>query len=409
MMENIQSEKNSIKVDTTSNYQYQITKDRFDKKAAEIVFTIKVLMGYPVNENSGLSSFYKWYANSGLLDYAMNNVGEPFTPSHFAANTLDIEKDVINYFGNLFEFPHNNLWGLISTGGTDGNHHGIYFGKKILLAKTGKMPVAYVSQEAHYSNRRLADLQNMRVKLIECDEMGRMKPEALAKALEPENPALIVYALGTTFKGAIDDIQTLDKVIADKGIKNVYRHVDAALFGGYLPFTNLRHLISQKNLHYDSVAVSGHKFFGIDEPCGVFICTKDIYDAQKADKIPYLEASMPMISCSRSSLAPMKLYWLLQTRGWYAYAREISICLANAKFLYEELRKMNYPAWLGYASNTVFFKKPSDALIHKYTLATEYDERLGGDLAHIIVMQHVKQPLLEQFIEDLQHETNSDC
>ncbi|MBQ0067741.1 MAG: aminotransferase class V-fold PLP-dependent enzyme [Phascolarctobacterium sp.] len=400
-------ERNSLNVDTTTDYQHHIIKERYDKQADDIIAVMKTFMGYPVNENSGLSSFYKWYADSGLLDYSMNNAGDPFGPSHLHIDTLELEKEIITHFGKFFDFPEDNLWGLMGTGGTDGNHHGIYFGKKILLAKTGKWPVAYVSKEAHYSNRRLADLQGMRVKLIECDKMGRMDPKALDKALEPEYPVLIVYALGTTFKGAIDDIQILDKVIADKGIKDVYRHVDAALFGGYLPFTNLKHLISQKKLHYDSIAFSGHKFFGIDEPCGVFLCTKDTYDAQKADKIPYLEASMPMISCSRNALTPMKLYWLLQTRGWYAYAREIMVCLENAKFLYNELCKMQWPAWLGYASNTVFFKKPSDELIHKYTLATEYDERLGGDLAHIIVMQHVKQPLLEQFVEELQKEIDA--
>ena len=37
----------------------------------------------------------------------------------------------------------------------------------------------------------------------------------------------------------------------------------------------------------------------------------------------------------------------------------------------------------------------------KYDLAPDYDERLGGDLAHIVVMQHVTKERLQGFMDDL--------
>ena len=52
-------------------------------------------------------------------------------------------------------------------------------------------------------------------------------------------------------------------------------------------------------------------------------------------------------------------------------------------------------------SNTVYFHRPSDLVMTKYDLAPDYDERLGGDLAHIVVMQHVGRELLEAFVDDL--------
>ena len=37
----------------------------------------------------------------------------------------------------------------------------------------------------------------------------------------------------------------------------------------------------------------------------------------------------------------------------------------------------------------------------KYALAPDADERLGGELAHIVVMQHVNKDHLQLFLDDL--------
>ena len=52
-------------------------------------------------------------------------------------------------------------------------------------------------------------------------------------------------------------------------------------------------------------------------------------------------------------------------------------------------------------SNTIYFKRPPEAIMKKYDLAPDYDDRLGGDLAHIIVMQHVTKERMQNFLNDL--------
>lgn len=37
----------------------------------------------------------------------------------------------------------------------------------------------------------------------------------------------------------------------------------------------------------------------------------------------------------------------------------------------------------------------------KYDLAPDHDDRLGGDLAHIVVMQHATKERLQNFLDDL--------
>lgn len=233
--------------------------------------------GYPASQESNLASFYEWYLASGMDLVNLNNAGDPMTDDPSTLSTQKFERQVIEFFAPLYDFQLDNVWGIVTHSGTDGNNHGIYSGVNYLRNKTGMEPVLYVSDEAHYSNMRLAHLQNIEMYLVASDSMGRMIPDSLEAVLVTSRPALMVYAMGSTFKGAIDDQKALNAVLASHPeIPVVYRQVDAALFGGYLPFTPYRELVSRAKMEYESISVSGHKFFGLDSPSGLFICTREV-------------------------------------------------------------------------------------------------------------------------------------
>lgn len=374
---------------------------RLDTFAADMVTRKLKEFGYPVNQKSQLISFYKWFAGSGLNLAMVNNAGDPFDVSTHLLNSLEFEREVIEYLAPLYGFDENNLWGIITFSGTDGNNHGIYFGAKYLENKTKQKPVVYVSDAAHYSSRRLADLQNLELALIPSDVHGRMIPEALEKALIPNRPALMVYAMGTTFKGGVDDREALDAVLAKHPSIPVYRHIDAALFGGYLPYTKYKGITDKRVHPFDSIAVSGHKFFGLDEPAGFFLTTKEILKNQSPYEVSYLNSSMPMINCSRSAVSPLKFWWIFQHTSKAEFCQQAENMLENANWLKEAFDDMGWPAWLEPMSNTVYFKRPPESVVEKYGLAPDYDERLGGALSHIVVMQHVTRDRLQGFIDDL--------
>lgn len=358
-------------------------------------------LGYPGNYDGRLEGFYQWYTANNLGNVLINNAGNPFDKSG-ALSSAKFERDVIEFFAPLYGFDVSDLWGIVTMSGTDGNNHGIYYGVNYLRNKTGKMPVVYVSDEAHYSNYRLCDVQHLDVKLVKSNDMGQMIPEELENSLDPSRPALIIYAMGSTFKGAIDDQKALQEVFDRHPEIMVYRHVDAALFGGYLPFTDYRDLVNRRQMNFESISISGHKFFGIDSPCGLFITTKNIYDNQNSFDVPYLNANMRMISCSRSGTDPLKFWWLMKTvgiEGWTEQARKM---MDNTKYLMSELQRIDWPCWNNTYSNTVFFRRPADELVTKYNLANSFDERFGGNLSHVVVMQHVTREMIDLFIADLQ-------
>lgn len=379
----------------------EIDMNRMNSFAKRIVAEKGQMIGFPGNQNVDLQEFYRWYAESGLADVSMNNVGNPRASSLVALNTHQFENEVIDFFAPLYGFTKEKVWGIVTYSGTDGNNHGIYFGVKYLQSFSDIKPVLYVSEQAHYSIKKLGDLQNLEMRFIPADTMGQIDVAAFEKALDPKRPALVVVAMGTTFKGAIDDQQAIDNVLKRKKPVAVYRHLDAALFGGYLPFSDHAELVNRTKTHFDSIAVSGHKFFGLDEPMGIFITSKEVLSRQNPFKVPYLNDAVPTITCSRSALGALKFWWKITRTGQDGYSRQAATILRNAEYLKKRLEAIKYPVWKNDHSNTVFFRRPSKWVMQKWSLAPDEDPRLGGELAHDVVMQHVGLETLDLFVEDI--------
>ena len=358
-------------------------------------------IGYPVCLYPNMTGFGEWYTKTGLCDIHTNNVGNPFDDEQFVLSSVAIEQEVIKTVAPWYGIPKGAEWGFVTNSGTDGNMHGIYFGAKKLKAETGMLPIVYVSKEAHYSSFRLCDVQNLEVRLIDYDEQGKMDPESLRKNLDPTKPALIIIAIGSTFMGATDNQEEIEKVLKEVKPIAVYKHLDAALFGGYFPFTKYKDIVSMEKQGYDSIAISGHKFFGIDEPCGLFLSRKEVLAAQQSYKVEYLHNDMPLISCSRNGLTPLKFYWIIKQWGYDGFAKEANTMLENTEYLQQKFNEMGYPAWHMPYSNTVFFKRPQEWIRKKYMLANGNLPKYGGELSHIVVMQHVNKNIIDEFISDL--------
>jgi len=379
----------------------EINMSRLNRFAEQMVEAKKTAVGYPCNQSFHLADFYHWFAVSGLADVNMNNVGDPREPSLYALNTHEFENEVIDFFAPLYGFDCSEVWGMISAGGTDGNNHGIYFGVNFLRSKSTAPIVIYVSEEAHYSIKKIADLQNIEMKLIPANIRGEMDVDQFEASLDVTRPALVVIAMGTTFKGGIDNQEAIGDVLKRKPPVAVYRHMDAALFGGFLPFTEHSSLVNRKVQWFDSIAVSGHKFFGFDEPLGVFMTSRDVLERQNPFQVSYLNAAVPTISCSRSAVAPLKFWWQLHKTGLHGYRTQAELMLKNAQYLKDGLDKIGHPAWKSTISNTVYFKRPAQWIMDKWQLAPSQDERLGGELAHDIVMRHEGTQRIDQFLRDI--------
>lgn len=357
------------------------------------------VLGFPVDCQSTFTEFLHWWDDSHLSKLPINDVGNPDSASPYSLNTRPFEMDVIQYFASLFSLEH--YWGYVSSGGTQSNEQALYMGREALI-KHGE-PILYVSEEAHYSIQSLARILRLQVCEVAAQENGEIDYEDLDKKLISWRPALFSLSIGTTFKGGIDRIEKIIPLVNKRGIKHVFYHADAALFGGFLPYYPGMNKpdLNFTRFPYDSIAISGHKFFGTPVPVGIFLTRSKYLSHLKPEHIEYIDSKNYTIPCSRSGLTTLLLWWKISTIPTKEFVQQSKQIIENAKYLHHQLKKRGYPAWLNAYSNTVFFKAPSSkSLSQSWNLSTCQCKKLG-QLAHIVVMQHVTKELLDKFLHEL--------
>ncbi len=379
--------------------------ERLTKTAHELVERRKRQMGYPFDQESNLRGFYEWLLETGLCDTTLISVGSPYKDAWDMLHVDDYERECVDFMAAHFGFPEHTHWGVVTNGGTDGNMHGVYFGRKALAAKSGLPPILYVSSEAHYSVQKLGDILNIETRVIQAHPDGRMELDNFRAQLDPGRPALVAVAIGGTFKGAIDDQRGIRRVLEEVHPPAWYCHLDVALFGGYLPWLEdpaAREIIHQEKMQFDSLAVSGHKFLGLNEPTGLFICRKEILEHLNKLTVPYLDCVMPTISCSRSGFDVLKMFWRIKTAKEDGFRAEAGHILAMTECLKQALRKRGVEVHVNPYSNTVCFPRPADAVVHKYCMAC------SGGLSHVVVMQYFDEELIETLADEIAGGTHTE-
>ncbi|MCK5705466.1 MAG: hypothetical protein KAI29_30160, partial [Cyclobacteriaceae bacterium] len=379
-----------------------------------------LFLGYPLNMNTPPEKFFTWrnqLRKVGIGDFAFNNVGNPYTHSSIPYNTHDFEKELIVNFGKIYGFSPSDTWGFLTHSGTDSNMHGMYMGRTILKKLTGEVPKCYFTREAHYSIQILGDLLGLETVFVNTLPDASMDIEDLSLKLSehPNHPALVVATIGTTFKGAIDHVDQIQNVL--KGHES-YLHLDAALFGGYLPHTSGASEVLHKlennpsEVRYDSIAISCHKFFGFPSPAGLFITTQSNFDKFN---VPYSRIHNPeyighvpgTITCSRDAVKPAEFYFFSTPAAIARQAKDAQAVLHNTEYLMDQM-KTHFahllPTRSSKLSNTIYFKNPGKQIVEKYSLATMHMEANGEkqDFAHVVVMPHVTQNVLSEFLTDLE-------
>lgn len=383
-------------------------------------------LGYPLNMNTPPDDFFTWrkeLQSIGIGDFGFNNVGNPYEHSSIEFNTHDFELDIIKRFGSIYGFTPSDTWGFLSHSGTDSNMHGMYLGRTILKSVTRATPRCYFTREAHYSIQILSDLLGLESIFIKTKADAAMDLEDLKSKLyeNKDYPALVVGSIGTTFKGGIDDV---DKIQDELAVYNSYLHVDAALFGGYLPHIDHgAQLVKAKKPRtsiprFDSIAVSCHKFFGFPNPAGLFVTTQQNFNIfhkaySKVHNPEYIGHVPGTITCSRDATKPAEFHYFSTNQSLANQAEDAQLILKNTDFLMRQMDQ-HFEGMVAKRSsklsNTIYFKRPSDRIVNKYSLATMHYVNEKGqqeDLAHVVVMPHASRKILEEFLNDLDMERNS--
>ncbi|MFC0225994.1 histidine decarboxylase [Serratia aquatilis] len=355
-------------------------------------------MTLSINDQNRLDAFWSYcvknqyfnigYPESADFDYTLlerfmrfsiNNCGDWNEYCNYLLNSFEFEKEVMEYFADLFKIPFEESWGYVTNGGTESNMFGCYLGREIFPEGT-----LYYSKDTHYSVAKIVKLLRIKSQVVESLPNGEVNyDDLMAKIAKDNEKHPIIFAnIGTTLRGAVDDIHLIQQRLKEAGVKreDYYLHADAALSGMILPFVDQPQGFTFAD-GIDSIGVSGHKMIGSPIPCGIVVAKKKNVDRISVE-IDYISAHDKTISGSRNGHTPMMMWEAIKSRSFEDWQRRIERSLHMAQYAVERMQKAGIDAWRNKNSITVVFPCPSETVWKKHCLAT------SGDVAHLITTAH---------------------
>ena len=347
------------------------------------------------------SAHYLGFPNSRIFDHQalapflkfnINNIGDPFHPNA-GINTCNLEREVINFFGEIFGLPPEQGWGYITNGGTEGNMYGIACGRDMF-------PDAHLifSAESHYCLPKIAHLLRMPYTIAPSNGDGSIDLEALSSIIEmlDGRPCILNLTVGTTFHGAIEEPLDIFHILEVKGCSESYIHIDAALYGPMLPFIKGAPLFDFR-LPINSPSFSGHKFLGSPIPSGVVLCNRST-NISFGGCAEYVGSIDTTISGSRDGFTALILWSIISRLQRDGLATLSNQAIELAKYVHKSLQQLDIPCSRHPYGNILVFPRPSDCLSKKWLLSTR------GTSAHSVMMPGVSREAISRFMTELRED-----
>lgn len=351
---------------------------------AQVKENTQNFMGYPVSKDFDFEELMPF------LSYPMNNLGDPFIASTYAVDSRAMEREVVRFFASLFRAHDDDWWGYVTNGGSEGNLYGLYLAREL-----HPKAMVYYSESTHYSVQKNLHLLNMPNIVISAQANGEIDYHDLENTIgmNRQTPVIIMANIGTTMTEARDDIAKVKAILKKLAIKNFYIHADGALSGSYSAFIEPRPAFDFAD-GADSIAISGHKFFGSPMPCGVVVVKKSNRN-RIARAIDYIGSIDTTITGSRNGHSPLFLWYTLKKHGIEGLKKRAQHSLAVAEYALAKFKEIGLAAWRNPNAITVNFPEPDPAIRQKWQLASE------NGWSHIICMPNVQREHIDELIQEL--------
>lgn len=311
------------------------------------------------------------------------------------------------------------------------------------ITETGEWPAEVPSSDFDDNNPRSGS--------VKVDELEALVRFFVARG----HPVIVVANLGTTWKGAYDDVPAIDRMFRDLGReypwlwerkvqygtkpdgsprfdtrRGFWLHVDGALGAAYLPFVEMAHargllpvrgpIFDFRNPAVMSVGCSMHKWLGGPWPSGVFL-TRTRYQLMPPDEAQsFLGTPDTTLGGSRSAVSPMILWDYISRMSYDDNIRKAVQTEAVTAHLESQLRELeaelqarfgaDVDLWIARSklSLTVRFRLLNETLNYRWSLDTDRlwvpvsdKERQMRSYSHVFVMHSVDRRRVDAFIADV--------
>jgi aromatic-L-amino-acid decarboxylase len=246
-------------------------------------------------------------------------------------------------------YPATN--GAFTSGGTISNVTALAAARERSLPGSraaglgGSRVAVYCSAEVHYSITRAVELLGIgsdNLRDLPIDDAHRMRPDALAEQLDRDaaagiTPIAVVATAGTTLTGAIDPIDAIADVCAERG---VWLHVDGAY--GAPAAAIATHATRFDGLaRADSLSVDAHKWLYLPKACGVVLVREaDALRSAFAHEegyLPHQRHELHAVDITLEYSRPfraLKLWLAFRAHGAPQFREAIARNLGEAELLY---------------------------------------------------------------------------
>ena len=270
----------------------------------------------------------------------------------WAGAASEVEEQAVRWVSEFIGFPA--AAGAFTSGGTISNVTALAAARERALPGTRRCGMVeqagalYCSGEAHYSVVRAAELLGIgsdRVRGLRQDGARRLAPEEVAAAIDRDRDAgiasiAVVATAGTTLTGAVDPIDALADVCAERG---TWLHVDGAYGVAAASTTSAGHLFAGLE-RADSVTLDAHKWLFLPKACGVVLVRRreDLHGAlaHEEDYVPHDRPEHHMVDITLEYSRPfraLKLWLAFRAHGADAIRDAIERNLRQARLLHDEL------------------------------------------------------------------------
>lgn len=330
--------------------------------------------------------------------------------------TQNIEKELINLIAEeVFKGNKGEQDGYVATGGTEANIEAMWiyrnYFQKEFAAKPEEIALVY-SVDSHYSMPKGANMLALKSIMLEVDEDTRAIVQADLEQKIAQAQAngiryfIVVMNVSTTMFGSVDDIERVSDFLENQKI--TYKlHVDAA-FGGFIyPFTNLseENPYTFQNPRITSFTLDGHKMLQTPYGTGIFLIRKNFMHYVKTEEAQYIPGKDYTICGSRSGANAISVWMLMRIHGSEGLKIRMQTLNERTDRLCKRLDEMNIQYYRNPFINIVaikagYFSFDFGERYHLVADSYEFEPKWWK----IVVMPHVEQGILEQFLLDLEKE-----
>jgi histidine decarboxylase len=324
-----------------------------------------------------------------FLKFMINNCGGPEVDSIYPAHAMDVEREVLAWYAQLFRAPAG--WtGYLALDGSEANIHSLW------LART-RLPdaVLYVSAGSHYSVVKAAEVLGLAAVPVAATLRGEIDYTDLYEQARQfrDRPAIVVATVGTTMAQATDSVPRIHQSLDAAGITGRWVHADGALAGVPLALTGRRDFDLAPG-GADSIMATGHKWWGTPIPVGVTLARYRPAE-HPGPPVAYLGSRDTTLSGSRSGLAALMLAHAIEGLTPEGHRQRAERADAVAAYACRRLSAIGWPCWRNAGAVTVMLRPVPKQLRRRWRLPIE------GAWSRIICMPGVTTDHVDTLVDDL--------